>query len=539
MKTPLEVLRLYPEHDYTLAGALASRAARDPRRPFILFENRSWSWQSFGEAMVKIAAGLLCRGVGKGDRVAVMARNSDGHLLVLFALARIGAIMVPVNPEFGEGEARYVLHHAEVCGVVASHEALPIARQACADMAGKPWFLALDSGDGDVAQLRGLLDEPAPSALPEAITADDPCLIIYTSGTTGFPKGALHSQRNFITGGEIYVQRMSLQESERVLILLPMFHMNALFHTSAGTLAAGASMAILPRFSASTFWQAAVQTGANVTNMIEAVGTILKLRPRSEFRPEHKIRAVYGVRQNFAGAFHDEFAIPDLVCGFGMTEVLAVTAGPIDATRKPGFMGKIGQHPDPARPRPQCRVVDDHGQDVADDEVGELWIKTPTIMLGYFHDPEQTSAAFHDGWFMTGDFVRRDSDGNFYYVSRKKDIIRRRGENISGAELDRVIGEHPDVAEVATIAVPAELGEDDILSAIVPREGATLGADDITQWCRARLTAMKVPRYVLFVDQLPHTPTHKIAKAQLRDDPTIKMRAIDTMQDRGQGTQGR
>jgi crotonobetaine/carnitine-CoA ligase len=156
-----------------------------------------------------------------------------------------------------------------------------------------------------------------------------------------------------------------------------------------------------------------------------------------------------------------------------------------------------------------------------------MWARTPIVMKGYFRDPEQTKASFQDGWFMTGDLVRRDEEGFFFFVSRKKDIIRRRGENIAGAELDRVIGAHPAVFEVAAIAVPAELGEDEILAAIVKRPGHDVTAADITQWCKERLAAMKVPRYVLFVDELPHTPTHKIAKAALRQDRTLTQRAVD------------
>src|SRR5262249_15110730 len=158
------------------------------------------------------------------------------------------------------------------------------------------------------------------------------------------------------------------------------------------------------------------------------------------------------------------------------------------------------------------------GHDVPVGEVGEMWVKTPIMMQGYFRDPEQTAAAFRDGWFMTGDLVRRDEAGFFFFVSRKKDIIRRRGENIAGAELDRVIGAHPGVFEVAAIAVPSELGEDEILAAIVKRPDHAVSAADIVAWCRARLAAMKVPRYVLFMDALPHTPTNKIAKASLRED---------------------
>jgi carnitine-CoA ligase len=154
-------------------------------------------------------------------------------------------------------------------------------------------------------------------------------------------------------------------------------------------------------------------------------------------------------------------------------------------------------------------------------------VKTPIVMQGYFRDPEQTAAAFHDGWFLTGDLVRRDADGFYFYVSRKKDIIRRRGENIAGAELDRVIGQHPGVLEVATIAVPSELGEDEILVAAVRRPGVDVKEADIAQWCRERLAPQKVPRFVCFVEQLPHTPTHKIAKETLRKDQSLMANAVD------------
>jgi crotonobetaine/carnitine-CoA ligase len=145
--------------------------------------------------------------------------------------------------------------------------------------------------------------------------------------------------------------------------------------------------------------------------------------------------------------------------------------------------------------------VDDEGHDVPANAVGELVVKTPIIMQGYFRDPEQTKAAFRDGWFLTGDLVRRDEDGYLFFVSRKKDIIRRRGENIAGAELDRVVGSHPAVLEAAAIPVPAELGEDEILVAVVLKPGQALTAQEIAQWCHERLAPQKVPRYVVFLDE--------------------------------------
>jgi crotonobetaine/carnitine-CoA ligase len=526
MKKPLEVLRLYPDHDYTLCGALESRAQRDPRRPFMLYNGRTWNWREFADAADRAARVLAARGIARGDRVGVMARNSDGHIIMLFALARIGAIMVPVNPEFGVEEARYVLHHAQVSGVAAGSDALDTAREACKGLGTEPWFVLLDAQRHDAPLLADLIADAPQGTLP-AGAADDTCLIVYTSGTTGFPKGAMHSQKSFVTGGEAFVQRVYLQDDDRVMIVLPLFHINAMFYSVAGTLAAGCSMLIVGRFSASTFWQTALDHGVTEVNIIEAIGTILKNRPRSEFRPGHGIRKLYGARESVIDCFRNEFGIPHLIGGYGMTEIPGVTCNPFEGPQKKGSMGPIGRHPDPQRPWAQCRVVDDEGRDVGVGAEGELIVKTPIIMQGYFRDPEQTAAAFRDGWFLTGDLVRRDADGYFFFVTRKKDIIRRRGENIAGAELDRVIGAHPAVHEAAAIPVPAELGEDEILVAVVLKPGHSATAEDIAQWCRDRLAPMKVPRYVLFTEQLPHTPTHKVAKAVLRKDATLRARAVD------------
>jgi crotonobetaine/carnitine-CoA ligase len=527
MKKPLEVLRLYAEHDYTLNGVLASRAARDPARVFMRFGDREWSWGEFALRAEAAARVLAARGIGKGDRVGVMARNCDGHVVMLFALARLGAIMVPVNPEFGVEEAKYVLHHAEVSAVAATTDTLAVARQAAAGLKTPAWFVSLDAAATDAPLLDALIKAAPAVQLPVAADAAATCLIVYTSGTTGFPKGAMHSQRNFVTGGEAFVQRMYLQDDDRVMVVLPMFHINAMFYSVAGTLAAGASMIIIPKFSASTFWQTAVDTGATEVNIIEAIGSILSARPRSEFRPEHRIARVYGVRASMDATFKNDFGIPHRIGGYGMTEIPGVTCNPFEGPQKLGSMGPIGRHPDPARPWAQCRVVDDEGRDLPDGEAGELWVKTPIIMQGYFRDPEQTKNAFHDGWFKTGDLVKRDSDGYFYFISRKRDIIRRRGENIAAAELDRVVGEHPAVAEAGTIAVPSELGEDEIFVICALKTGATVTAQEIADWCRARLAPQKVPRFVAFVDELPHTPTHKIAKAQLREDKALRARAVD------------
>lgn len=528
MLSPLEVLRLYPEHDFTLPGALESRLSAGGARSFMLYGERVWTWQQFADGVTRAACGLAKRGIGRGDRVAIVERNSASHILLLCALARLRAIMVPVNPEFGVGEATYVLAHAAVKAVFVGPDMLSTVRAAIAEIDDSPWIALTVPGEKDLPTLDDLIATPADTAdLPSDVAPDDTAVIIYTSGTTGYPKGVMHSHRNFLLAGEAFVQRVHLNADDRAMIILPLFHMNALFYSVAGTLAAGASMVVIPKFSASTFWEAAAESGATVVNIIEAIGKILEVRPRSEFRPDHQIRAVYGVRENVAKTFREEFGIRNLLCGFGMTEIPGVTCNPYGAPRKPGSMGVVGAHPDPNRTWAECRVVDDQGSNSGANEVGELWVKTPIVMQGYYRDPEQTEDTFEDGWFKTGDLVSRDEDGWYTFVSRKKDIIRRRGENIAAAELDRVIGEHPDVFEVAAIAVPSELGEDDILVAVAVIPGKLIDAEEIAAWCRERLAPIKVPRFVVFLDELPHTATHKVAKAVLRDDETLRDRAVD------------
>lgn len=526
--TPLEVLRSYPAHDHTLDGALRSRCAVRGSLPMLMEGGQPLSWNAFAARADALAAALHGRGIGTGDRVAIAARNGSGHVLLLFALARLGAVLVPLNPEIGVRELRYALTHADVAAVLTDAALLDTLRQALEPGAREPWLALVHAAPGhDLPDLASMAAGAAGAPLPPPPTPDLPCVMIFTSGTTGFPKGVMHSQRNLLLVGEANLGRMRLQPDDRLLVVLPFFHVNALFYSLGGMLASGCTLVLVEKFSASRFWQTVVETGTTAVNIIEAMGTILKSRDRAEYRPDHRLRVVYGVRQNAQAAFREDFGVPHLLTGFGMTEIPGVTCNPYGEPAKPGSMGVLAQHPDPQQPWAECRIVDDEGRDLGPDQVGELWVRTPVAMLGYFRDPEHTAAAFQDGWLKTGDMVRRDADGWFFYASRKKDIIRRRGENIAGAELDMVIGGHPAVYETAAIAVPSALGEDEILAAVVLKPGERLDAASIADWCRERLAPHKVPRYVAFVETLPHTPTHKVAKARMRQDPALLAGAVD------------
>ena len=535
MLEPSQVIAGYPSHRYTINSVLASRAAAAGEREFLVFGESSWSYSQTLERVARVASMLRSHGVEAGQRVAVMSLNHPSTVFTFFALARLGAVMVPINPEFRAEEARYVLTHAEVSGVVCSPAALETVREALASTPLRPWLI--------------LNEEPAPGAsvsaeLPtfdrevhrsthsdpvEIEQPDSPCIFIYTSGTTGFPKGVMHSQRNVVLAGEGFVQRMYLQPDDRLMCILPMFHINALFYSLAGALAAGAALLLIARFSASRFWHDVARYRATEVNTMAAVSTILMRRPRSEFVAGHRLRKIYGApfTAETYRVFAEEFGVPTLIEGYGMSEIPGALNNPFPGPHRVGSMGLPSRHPDPNVTFAELRVVDETGSDVPNGETGELVVKTPMLMKGYYREPQQTAAAFRDGWFLTGDLAWRDADGYFWFVARKKDIIRRRGENISGAELDRIVELHPDVVQAAAIPVPNELGEDEILMVATLKPGATLTERGVADWVRERLAASKVPRYVIFVPALPQTPTHRVAKFKLRCDATLQQRAVD------------
>jgi crotonobetaine/carnitine-CoA ligase len=528
---PLEVLRRFRAHDFSLAGFLASRAEAAPDAALILFEGGTLSASTFAAQVEAAAAMLTERGIGAGDRLGVLSTNHPSTLVLLFACARLGAILVPANPDYGVEEAAYVFGNAGISGLVTAPATLAVAEAARDRLAPRPWLMLNEPLAGASIELladalAGTRASPPP---PVADGADRTCLLVYTSGTTGFPKGVMHGQRGIVLSGEAFVARMHLQPEDRLLCVLPLFHINALFYSVCGAIACGGSVAVARRFSASTFWRTAAETGATETNLMAAAAKILMLRPESEFVPGHRLRKAFiaPLTDEMIEAFTHRFGVPHLIEGYGMTEIPGALANPFDGERRRGSVGLISPHPDPSVPRPALRLVDDALEDVPDGTPGELLFRTPTLMQGYWNAPEATAAAFHEGWFRTGDLMLQEPDGYLRFIARKKDIIRRRGENISGAELDRVIGAHPAVAEVATIGVPSELGDEEVLAAVVLRPGMHATAGEIAEWVRGRLAAYKVPRFVAFMLGLPQTATQRIEKYRLRGDAALLAAAED------------
>jgi crotonobetaine/carnitine-CoA ligase len=526
--TPLEVLKLFPTHETTLWGMLESRARFGPGRPLLLFQGRVCTYAEAIARAGAIARSLYARGLAPGERVALMAANSESYVLLLLALAKLGVIAVPVSPDLNAAEAGYIFRHAQVSAVACTSASLATARAAIGESPNSPWLLLLDAESDSVLTFQDLL-RPSVFPSPRNTGPDDTGLILYTSGTTGFPRGVMHSQRNFVLAGEAFVERMYLQPDDRLFVVLPLFHINALFYSLGGALAAGTSLLLVPRFSASAFWRVAADGGATEVNIIAAVGNLLTRRARAEFVPDHCLRKVYGAGMSpeTLHVFPSEFAVPTLIEGYGLTEVPGVCNNPFLGPQKAGSIGCPARHPDHGQVFSEMCVLDDEGHEVPAGQTGEIAVRSPITMQGYYHDAEATAAAFRGGWFLTGDLGYRDADDYYYFVARKKDIIRRRGENISGAEIDRVIAAHPKILEAAAIAIPSELGEDEVLVVAVVQPGQSVAPEEIACWCAERLAPWKCPRFFAQVESLPHTPTHRVAKFKLKQDPTLRERAVE------------
>ena len=526
---PLDVLRRYPAHDFSLADFFASRCAAHPGKSMVEYEDQVMTWGDCARRADQALQWLQDRGIKTGDRIGLMAYNHPATVVLMLACARLGAIVVPCNPEFEAREARYIFEHAAVSGVICSPEPSQRVAEAVADISPAPWRIIIDQPWGLEDSLLDQWDRSGSDTTTRVGTADSTFLIIYTSGTTGFPKGVMHSQRSYLLTAEAFVQRMFLQPDERVMCVLPLFHINALMYSLGGAMACGGTLILIRKFSASAFWQQVARYRATEVNVIMSAAAILARRPPEEFVPGHSLHKMFlaPLNRDLLETFQQRFGVHTLIECYGMTEIPGVLSNPFLGPHKLGSMGCISAHPDPAIPRPEVRILSDDGQEAAVGEVGELVVRTPTLMQGYFNDPEQTAASFNQGWFLTGDLCRRDADDYLFFFTRKKDIIRRRGENISGAEIDTAIGSHPDVLECAAIGVASELGEEEILVAVVPRAGASVTPEQVYHHAIAQLSAIKQPRYIVMVDDLPHTGSMKIAKFRLKPGTDLRDKATD------------
>ncbi|MFC3227783.1 class I adenylate-forming enzyme family protein [Marinibaculum pumilum] len=533
----LEALRQTRDAD-TLPALFRSRAARLGEAPFLLFRDRCLSWQQVG-ALATAWAGELRRqaaavsddvddaGGGIAARVAVALPNCDSLVVLLLACAKAGLVFVPVNPALTAEEMATALGVVSPTLIVTTAGLVPKLSAAAAQAGCGPLpVVAVDDADLTLPDL--------PDPVPERAGPDEepdpgqPLAIVFTSGTTGVPKGAVHSHRTYVTAAEIAAFRMRLDAADRLLVILPLFHLNALFYSVGGTIVCGGRLVIEERFQAGGFWQVVARHGITQVNMIAAVGNILLKRDRSEFPGNATLRKVSAapVTREVADALRDSFGIAHVVESYGMTEAPGIAQVDFFDRDHRACLGRPIVHPLTNAPVSQIRIVDEARRDLPAGEVGRIMIRASTMMQGYFRRPDLADRIDGEGWFLTEDRGRLDPDGYAYFCGRTADLIRTRGENVAAAEVEAAILTHSAVSEVGCIGIPSDMGEEDILAVVALRPGAQVLPAELAAHCRARLSRHKVPRLFVFRDALPKTPTQKVAHHRLRADPDLLADAV-------------
>ncbi|MFI7006556.1 AMP-binding protein [Streptomyces sp. NPDC050145] len=505
-----------PSQD-SILSVIRTAAAEDPDREFLRIGGRSFTRQETLDHVERVARGLRALGVAPGDRVGVMCGNRPESLFAWLGANAAGAIDVPFNIEARGRLLDHFVHDARPRVLVGTADCLRILADTITD---DPVYVvcvgeAAGTPFGDRARQLGFDELLALGAdfaqeLP-APRASGTATIMYTSGTTGPSKGVMLPQRYYPAQGEHAVRLTGLRADDVVLCVQPLFHIDARAFV-ATTWVAGGVVVIGHRFSVTGFWDEVREHGASV---FSTIGTMLwmlfKQAPRAD---DAALPARLAICSSTPGEilrdFERRFGV-DLIEAYGMTECVLITSAPAGST----VPGRIGD----AVPELDVRLVDDTDMPVAPGEVGELVCRPRepfSMMQGYWGRPEATLEAWRNLWFHTGDLMRRHPDG-LEYVGRRKDSIRRRGENVSAWEVEEAVVAHPKVLEAAAIGVPSEVGEEDVAVLVVPLPGQDLEARELVAFVAEDLPRFAVPRYVEFVGSLPKTPSERIEKAKVRE----------------------
>jgi acyl-CoA synthetase (AMP-forming)/AMP-acid ligase II len=463
------------------AFAQTARAQGGKRFLQVFPEKIEYTYAQALTLIVDIAGRYRTAGYGPGHRVALRLQNRPEFLLHFLALNSLGAAVLPLNPDYRAAELGYILGHSEAHAVISSEN----------------------------------LSDP-PAAPPPGDAAE--CALLYTSGTTGRPKGCLLSNFYFLNVGRRYLEEGGLCEvrhgAERLITPLPLFHMNALAVSTTAMILSAGCIVQLDRFHPKTWWRDVADSGATIVHYLGVMPAVLLGLPESKYDRAHRVRFGYGANANPKdhAAFEERFGFP-LIEAWAMTE----TGGGalIAASREPRHVGT------------RCIGFPPQSLDLSiEEESGELLARQKGsdprkgFFSGYLKDPEGTAQAWRDGWFHTGDCVRRSADGALHFVDRRKNIIRRAGENIAALEVEATLAGHPAVQQVAVIAAPDPVRDEEVMACVVaqPETKLTLEtAVSIQDWCLERLAYFKAPGYIAFVSELPVTSTNKVQKAKLAD----------------------
>lgn len=506
-----------------IAELPALLAARVPEKCAVRVESDTLTYRQLDETSQAIARALLRDGVRQGDRVAVLGRDSTASVCVLFGIARAGAVCVPINWRLTSDEITHVLRDSEAAWIFVDRELAALCATPWADHARPPRCVGLDGAAAGCPSLsEWLRPSAAHIALPSRYDANDVIVQMYTSGTSGRPKGVLLAHRTFFVLPRALADSgapwLGWSEHDRALMFLPTFHIGGLYWLIRG-LALGSTHTILQHFEPSRVFATIASQRITLTGMVPAMLQSLLRDPRCAKADLSSVRALlYGgapiapaVLQHARSVFRCQFYQI-----YGMTETGNMAVMLDAAAHASGSETRLLAA---GRPLPgvEARIVTPAGRTAAVGEVGEIWLKSPAQMLGYWKLPEATRATLVDGWMRTGDGGYRDADGFIHICDRLQDMIIIGGENVYPAEIERVLRTHPDVVDTAVVGVPHDISGETSLAFIVARPGARPGARELMQHARQALADYKVPRRYECVEALPRNSAGKVLRHQLRE----------------------
>jgi long-chain acyl-CoA synthetase len=495
-----------------LRELLESRAGAAPDKTFLFSESdgRSYTYAEFDAAVNRTVRLLAAHGTGKGDVVSLLMPNGAEYIIAYFACFKLGALAGPINSLLKPPEMAYIIANSESKALLVNSEFMAQVESVAELLTSLDAVIEFDDEKQATQDFSGAREH-----LPVAsIEGDDEAIIIYTSGTTGKPKGCLLTHANLIANARQIKEWLGFTERDRLLTVMPLFHMNAVSVTTMTPLYAGASTVVSPKFSATRFWQIIsdyeVTSFGSVATMLTMLLEKYPAGVPEDLKTEQLRFAMCGsapVPAEVLKRFEETFDCL-VIEGYGLSEsTCRSTFNPPDERRRPGSCGMaIGN---------EMRVVDEEDREVPTGELGEIVLRGENVLKGYYRNAEADERAFRGGWFHTGDVGYRDADGFYYIVDRKTDMIIRGGENIYPREIDETLYQHTAVAAAATIGIPDELYGEEVTAFIVLKNGETATEEELLQHCRERLADYKCPKTLHLVEEIPKGPTGKLLKREL------------------------
>ncbi|CAM5793537.1 MULTISPECIES: acyl-CoA synthetase [Brevibacillus] len=503
----------------TLGDILRRSRGRFPQKIALRFGNEALTYEQLDILANQAAHMILASGLQKGDRAAVLSRNSMDFVILNFALARAGVIMVPINYMLNADDVAFILGHADVKAIFASQEFHPVADEAIRRSGCSPVLRCSISEKteqaNDWGHFRTQLAQSSTEEPELELEDDDVVHILYTSGTESRPKGVMLTHKSVLTEYVSTIIDGGMTEDDVAIHALPLFH-SAQLHCFLGPYVyLGASGIILEQAQPALLLKTVEEYKATQLFCPPTVWIALLRSPEFAERDLSSLKKCYYGAAIMPVEILKELGrrLPNAQFWnfYGQTEVapLATVLKPADQIRKAGSAGRPSLNV-------ETRIVDDSGQDVPRGTVGEIVHRTSHAMLGYFRDEEKTSAAFQGGWFHSGDLGVMDEEGYITVVDRKKDMIKSGGENVASREVEEVIYQHPLVSEVAVIGIPDPYWIEAVAAVVVPKAGEALTAEELLDFCKARLSAFKAPKHIVLAENLPRNPSGKILKRELR-----------------------